>query len=138
MTPKEYLEQLRVLDRRIDMLLERAEQTRARISRVTRVYGSAAGGGGRSDWTDALASLIDEEQTLNAGIDRLADLKAEALRAISTVPEPHLRTALEMRYLNGLTKLQISMRMNCDQRTVGRWIDRGLAAMRMPENPTRI
>lgn len=132
MTAKEYLGRLKLIDRRVEMLTERAERARARLVRVTSLYGSAPGGG-HGDWTDALAGLIDEEDSLAEQLRRLHDERARILRAIEAVPDEQLRLLLQLRYVDLRTQEKTAALMHCDIRTVQRWERRALALIRVPE-----
>lgn len=134
MTPQEYLSQIGLIDRRVEMLLERAERAESRIARVTSLYGSAAGGGGRGDWTDAAVSLIDDKKALAEELQRLRAKKAEILGAIRAVPEERWRTLLEYRYVDMLSQTQTAARLYCDRRTVQRWEEKALACIHPPQD----
>lgn len=132
MTAKEYLGRLKQIDRRVEMLTERAERARARLVRVTSLYGSTPGGG-HGDWTDALAGLIDEEDSLAEQLRLLADERARILRAIEAVPDEQMRTLLQYRYVDLRTQEKTAEIMHCDIRTVQRWEQRAIAQIRVPE-----
>lgn len=132
MTAKEYLGRLKLIDRRVEMLTERAERARARLVRVTSLYGSAPGGS-HGDWTDALACLIDEENELAEELRLLADERARILRAIEDVPDEQLRLLLQLRYVDLLSQTKTAARLYCDRRTVQRWEEKALSFVCPPQ-----
>lgn len=133
MTAKEYLGRIKQIDRRVEMLTERAERARARLVRVTSLYGSAPGGG-HGDWTDALAGLIDEEDSLAEQLRLLTDERSAIMHAIEAVPDEQMRLLLQLRYVDLLSQTQTAARLYCDRRTVQRWEEKALACIHPPQD----
>ena len=48
---------------------------------------------------ETICKIVDLEREINADIDRLVDLKAEARKAINAVSDPVQQLILELRYL---------------------------------------
>lgn len=132
MKPKAYLSQLRTIDHEVDILLERVERDRARLTRITPQYGEHTSGG-KQDWTDAVARLMELEAKLNARIDVLVDTRTEIEAAIAEVPDATERMLLELRYVDGLRWDEIARRMDYDVRQVYRLHGRALLHIRVRE-----
>lgn len=130
---KRFMEQVLYLDRRVEAMLERAERSRARLERVTAVYGPRGGGGSRADWTDIVAAVMEDDRRLNEEIDRLVDVKEEVRRAIREIGDGELMALMEMRYLNGMGWQQIALRMHIDKRTATRLHAKALGLVRVPD-----
>ncbi|MEF9879097.1 MAG: hypothetical protein RR975_06670 [Clostridia bacterium] len=85
MTAKEYLMQVRFIDRLIDSKLEQAAQLKATATKATATLSDMP----RSDSPDLqsmetnIIKMIDLEREINRDVDRLVDLKKEAMCAIS-------------------------------------------------------
>lgn len=119
MTAKAYLSQYRWLDIRIDAKLEQIERLRELAARRTAAYGSSGGGAGKPDRrADVVVRIVDAEKELDADIDRLQTLRADILHTISQLPDPRMRTLLELRYINGMKMSEIAERMNYSVRNV--------------------
>lgn len=130
---RRFLEQVVYLDRRVEAMLDRAERSRARLTRLTAVYGERGGKGARADWTDMLAAVMEDDERLNAEIDRLVDVKERVKREIGLIGDAEMQALLEFRYLNGYTWQQIAMRLHVDRRTVSRLHAKALERIRVPE-----
>ena len=128
---KRFLEQVLYYDRRVEALLERVERSRARLERVTAIYGGSRGGKG--DWTDIVAAVVEDDRRLNEEIDRLVDVKEQVRQAIGKLEQTEMAVVLEFRYLRGLSWVQIADRMHIDRRTALRLHVQALAALEVPE-----
>lgn len=99
MTAKEYLNQAYKLDRKADMILQKADAMRKSL------YGRGQSyeGGGHSDSSDsiakAIAKVVDYERKADEVIDKLIDKRIEIENLIKLVPDPVQREVLERRYL---------------------------------------
>ncbi len=100
MTAKEYLEQARKLDDRIDTKIQYLEYLNCLATKCTSVMSHAPHGGSNQKGLDAtIAKIIDLENEINADIDKLVELKAEITRVVAQVVDPNQRMILEKRYL---------------------------------------
>lgn len=101
MTAKEYLNQARLLDQRINAKLDRVTRLRALTQRVTAAMDGEVVSHTRNvtSLQDQIARLMDEEESLNAAIDRLVDLKAEVSEVLTLINDPDCQLLLELRYL---------------------------------------
>ena len=101
MTAKEYLNQARLLDQRINAKLERVTRLRALTERVTAAMDGEVVSHTRNVMSlqDQIARLMDEEESLNAAIDRLVDLKSEVSEVLTLIHDTDCQLLLELRYL---------------------------------------
>ena len=85
MNAKEYLNQARVLDRRINITLERVSQLRSLTQRITPAYDGEVVSHTRNvtSLQDTIVRLLEAEDLLNSTIDTLVDLKTEISGAVS-------------------------------------------------------
>lgn len=96
---KDYLGQVYHLDRKVDMILKKADAMRQSL------YGrsSNTNSGGQHTGGDtlgkAIAKVVDYERRADEIIDKLIDARIEIERVIKDVPDPVQREVLERRYL---------------------------------------
>lgn len=135
MTTKEWLRQVRTIDRRVDSTIERLERMRARLEagRMSNISGMPRGGA--IDWTVTADMVIDLEKRLNAEIREMCRTKQAALDAIDAVEEANLREVLELYYLDGYTWDQVAQTMGYDRRHVTRLHGIALGKIHPPECP---
>lgn len=133
MTAKEFLRQIRTVDRRIEETAERLQRIRARLEtgRMSNLTGMPRGGG--VDWTETADRVIELERRLQAQISEMCRQKQGAIEAIDRVEEARLREVLELYYLDGYTWEQVAERMTLDKRWVYRLHGRALQQVRVPE-----
>lgn len=133
MTTKQYLRQVRGIDRKIAREEEQLERLRARVEagRMSAVTGMPRGGS--SDWTDTVDHLIVLEQRLNARIREMCQVKGRAIDMIDRVEDGRFRELLDCYYIKGMTWEQVAHEMHLDLRWVYRLHGRALRAVRMPE-----
>ena len=134
---KQFLRQVRNIDRRIEREEEELERLRAKLEagRMSSLTGMPRGG--VSDWTDTVGRLIELEQRVNARIREMCSLKQAAMDAIEAVEEARCREVLELYYLHGLTWEKVAEAMG--YRDV-RWVyvlhGRALKQVRVPPDLT--
>ncbi len=109
MTPKEYLSRYRFLDVAINAKRERCETLRQKAQSA----GGSMGGGIRSSQpydrvSEITNRVVDMERE---EIDRLEAEQMEIKSAINAVPDPQLRTLLELKYIHCLTLEEVAKRM---------------------------
>ena len=127
MNVKSYLNQARMLDKRIDSKLEQVERLRALAERTTTVLSSQPKGTSGTNRTEYCVQKIWElEREINADSDALIDLKRDIQDAIFRMKNDQYRTLLEYRYLCGNTWEQIAEKMRIDLRWVYRMHGRAL------------
>ena len=101
MTAKEYLQQARFLDQRID---SKIAQVASLNDLATKCSATLTGiprnpNRGGSTMADAVCKIVDLQAEINRDIDRLVDLKREIMDVIKAVPNTEYQTILEKRYL---------------------------------------
>lgn len=101
MTVKEYLNQAYRVDERISVKLEQIQRLRELATKATTTLSCAGGGGGGDAHSKEriIAKIVDLEQTINADIEHLIDLKAEIAEVIKQVNNKEYQELLELRYL---------------------------------------
>lgn len=133
MTAKEFLRQIRTVDRRIEETAERLQRIRARLEagRMSNLSGMPRGSG--FDWTETADRVIELERRLQAQISEMCRQKQAAIEAIDRVEEARLREVLELYYLDGYTWEQVAERMELDKRWVYRLHGKALQRITVPE-----
>lgn len=127
MTAKEYLQQYRNLDVRINAKLEQVARLRELATKVSPSQSDGGHGGGVSDRVGNIVSkIVDYENDINAEIDRLMDLKCEIEKLIDSVTETALHDILELRYINLKKWEEIAVTLRIDLRWVYRLHGRAL------------
>ena len=135
MTAKEFLRQVRTIDRRIDETTERLDRLRAKLEagRMSQITGMPRGG--TMDWTETADRIIELERRVNAKVRDMCRMKQAAMDAIDAIEEPKLREVLELYYLDGFTWEQVAESMGLkDVRWAYVLHGRALLQVRIPEN----
>lgn len=133
MTAKQFLQEVRRIDRRIDARQERLDRIRERLQagRMSALTGMPRGG--RSDWAETADRLIDLERRVNATIREMCRWKRLAQEAIDRIDDSRLRDVLEYYYIDGMTWEQVAEAMGyADTRFVFRLHGRALQAFVVP------
>ena len=101
MNSKEFLEQVRYVDRAIDSKLEQVHRLRNEATKATSLVSDMPRGGSPNlqRLEDTIIKIIDLEHEINRDIDRLIDLKKAARVSINAMANPDERLILELRYL---------------------------------------
>jgi transcriptional regulator with XRE-family HTH domain len=124
---KDYLNQARSLDKRIDSKLEQVERLRSLAERTTTVLSWTPKGNSNENRTEYCIQKIWElEKEINADIDDLIDKKREIASVINTVQDDQHRMLLEHRYLCCKTWEDIAKAMSYDLRWIYRMHGRAL------------
>jgi DNA-directed RNA polymerase specialized sigma subunit len=119
MNVKSYLNQARILDKRIDSKLEQVERLHALAERTTTVLSHEPKGTSGTNRTEYCVLKIWElEREVNEDIDRLIDLKREIQDAIGLLTDDKYKLLLEYRYLCGNTWEKIAEKMDIEVRWV--------------------
>lgn len=101
MDAKHYLEQIKMLDAKINQSIEEIEHLKSIVYKVTPSIRPDAGGGHSSDQDkigSAVAKIIDLEAKINADIDRYVDLKRKIMRTLEKITDPFQFQVLHKRY----------------------------------------
>lgn len=100
MTPKEYLNQVYRIDRRINVTLAKIEKMRASLYKIGAGGSSVPAQRQSSDSLGAaVAKVLDYEKNANRLIDELVTKRLEIENAIKGVQDAAQREVLERRYL---------------------------------------
>lgn len=108
MTAKEYLRQLKTLDNVINAKLLEKERIRALATKVTSNLGERVQGGGFGGIENTVIKITELEIQINADIDKLVDLKAEATQIIDSLEDNKYKAILSMYYVSNLTFEQVA------------------------------
>lgn len=120
MTAKEYLNQAKTLDQRINVKLDRVSRLRAMTQKITASLDGEQVSRTRNvtSLEDAIIRLMEEEESLNAAIDRLVDLKREVSGVLKQIDDTDCQLLLELRYLCYRSWEEIAEVMHMHIRTV--------------------
>ena len=101
MNAKEYLSQVMYIDQRINSKLEQVTRLRENVTNCTATLSDMPrpDSPNKQRMEETICKIVDLEREINADIDRLVDLKAEARKAINAVSDPVQQLILELRYL---------------------------------------
>lgn len=114
MTAKEYLNQARFLDMRINSKLQQVASLNDLATRCTATISDMPHNPNRggSRMADAVMRIIELQEEINQDIHRLVELKHEIMKVIKAVPNVEYQTVLEKRYLCFISWEQIAVDMN--------------------------
>ena len=135
MTAKEYLRSIKYLDNSINAKLTELDRLRHNAESLHGIsYDGDKVQGGVSDGMRIVDKIIELNNVINAEIDRLVDLKADAHTKIEKVCNEKFISLLTDTYINGYTFGQIADRMNVTDKTVCRWHGQALQLFRKENN----
>ena len=122
MTTKEYLRQIRTVDKRINNKVEQIERLKSLLERVTPVLtGMPRGGDGRDRQDIIIQQIWDLSAEIEADTDMLINMKRDVYCRIAAIPDDRYRTILEAKYLCYQTWDRIAEDMQYDD---VRWVHR--------------
>lgn len=138
MNAKEYLSQAMHIDQRINSKLEQVTRLRENATNCTAALSDMPrpDSPNRQRMEETVCKIVDLEREINADIDRLVDLKAEARKAINAVTDPDQQLILELRYLCYKPWLEIAETIGYSEPTVYRLHGEALKNIRVPEKFT--
>lgn len=120
MRAKEYLQQVRILDERINCKLAdvaRLQDMATRITPIMREDDGASGGGCSPDrLADTVAKIVDLKAEIDGDVDRLVDKKKEVSALLDKLTDRRYYAVLFRRYILFETFEQIAYEMNCSWR----------------------
>ena len=137
MTAKEYLRSIKYLDSAINAKqaeLDRLKRDMCSIKGVT--YDGDKVQGGITDSMKIVDKIIELNNVINAEIDRLVDLKAEAHNKIEKVCNRKFISLLTDIYINGYTLEQVAEKADKTYMTICRWHGQALNIFRKENNMT--
>ena len=131
MTAKEYLRSIKYLDNSINAKLTELDRLRHNAESIRGVsYDGDKVQGGISDSMKIVDKIIELDNVINAEIDRLVDLKADAHTKIEKVCNEKFISLLTDIYVNGYTLEQVAERMNSSYSTICRYHGQALQLFR--------
>ena len=131
MTAKEYLRSIKYLDNSINAKLAELDSLRHNAESIRGVsYDGDKVQGGVSDSMRIVDKIIELNNVINAEIDRLVDLKAEAHTKIEKVCNEKFISLLTDIYINGYTLEQVAERMGKSYVTICEWHGQALNIFR--------
>ena len=131
MTAKEYLRSIKYLDHAINAKhseLDILKRDMCSIKGVT--YDGDKVQGGITDSMKIVDKIIELNNIINAEIDKLVDLKAEAHQKIEKVCNEKFISLLTDIYINGYTLEGTAEKLEVNYRTVCRWHGQALNIFR--------
>lgn len=137
MTAKEYLRSIKYLDSAINAKqaeLDRLKRDMCSIKGVT--YDGDKVQGGITDSMKIVDKIIELNNLINAEIDKLVDLKAEAHAKIEKVCNEKFISLLTDIYINGYTIEQVAEKADKTYMTICRWHGQALNIFRKENNMT--
>jgi len=131
MTVKQYLRQIRILDKHIDSKLEELCNLRSKVCSVTASYSSQpkSPNSAGDKMASAIARIVDLENEIALEIDQFVDMKREINQRITQLSDPAFGLLLNLRYINQMSWQKISLRMNYDKSWVLRLHQRALTEL---------
>ena len=135
MTAKEYLRSIKYLDHAINAKqaeLDRLKRDMCSIRGIS--YDKDKVQGGITDSMKIVDKIIDLNNVINAEIDKLVDLKAEAHNKIEKVCNEKFISLLTDIYINGYTLEQVAERMDKSYETIRGWHGEALQIFRKENN----
>ena len=112
-TPKRYLEQIQVLEAKIDLKRDQIIEERTRAQSCTTAMSERVQ---TSPCSDSLANIItricDFEKDMANMVNELIDLKQDSISKIDKMNNPDYVRILMLRYFKGYSLMQIANEMN--------------------------
>ena len=131
MTAKEYLRSIKYLDNSINAKLAELDRLKRDMCSIRGVtYDGDKVQGGTIDNMKIVDKIIDLNNVINAEIDKLVDLKAEAHGKIEKVCNEKFISLLTDIYINGYTLEQVAERMGKSYETIRGWHGEALQIFR--------
>ena len=131
MRAKEYLRSIKYLDNSINAKLTELDRLRHNAESIRGVsYDGDRVQGGVSDGMRIVDKIIELNNVINAEIDRLVDLKADAHTKIEKVCNEKFISLLTDIYVNGYTLEQVAERMEKSYETIRGWHGEALQIFR--------
>lgn len=126
MNVKEYLEQAKYLDMRINSKIEQLSTLNDLATKCTVTLSDMPRNPnkGISNMEDTIVKIIDLQEEINRDIDQLVDLKREIMVVIKKISNVEYQTILENRYLSFMSWEQIAVEMKYSIQQIYRLRDR--------------
>ena len=134
MDAKTYLMQIMNIDQLINCKLEQLGRLKALATNTTSTISDMPKShNNNSRLEDTVLKIIELEHSIDAEIDRLVNLKAEASYQISLMQDMRCRLVLEARYINGESWETIAAEMGYSIRNVQNLHGKALQEFPVPE-----
>ena len=130
MTTKQYLNQVRNLDKRVNAKLDELSSLRALTEKVTASYSEKVQASTSDTFTSNVAKIVDLEKEIDAEIDRLIRLKERITKEIDSMPSNTYSALLSSRYLESKTWDEIAEMLHYDERQIFRIHENALKEFR--------
>lgn len=126
MNVKEYLEQAKYLDMRINSKIEQLSTLNDLATKCTVTLSDMPRNPnkGTLNMEDTIVKIIDLQEEINRDIDQLVDLKREIMVVIKKISNVEYQTILENRYLSFMSWEQIAVEMKYSIQQIYRLRDR--------------
>lgn len=100
---KDYLNEYKTANNRINDLLREKEKLMTMLTRTTAAINGMPRGNGEPDkMTKGIDKLVKLEKLIDEEIDKLADKRKEITSSIDAMPNDTYRRVLRLRYIEGL------------------------------------
>ncbi len=109
MNVKSWLNRAKNIDRKISSLIKEKDEEKARVMKITQTYTADVVQGTRDP--HRYDRLVEYEQEIDAWIDELLKTKAEIVREVRRLKDGRYQEILLLRYIEGLTFEEISVRI---------------------------
>ena len=121
MTPKKYLEQIQILETKINLKKDQILEERARAQSCTAVMFERVQ---TSPCEDSIPNIINKicefEKDMDNLIDELIDLKRDIIAKLDRMTNPDHIRILDMKYLKGKNLVEVACELNYSYRQVKR------------------
>ncbi len=137
MTTKEYFEQIKVLNQRIERDIEETDQLRELMTSISspkfggRVKSSQSN---NASFVKSVERVEKMEKQIDSEVDLLVDLKTQVKQVIDAISSEGARKVLTEQYVLGHTWDEIKDKLNISETTVWRWYNTGLEQAVLPED----
>lgn len=135
MTAKEYLQQARHLDDRINSTIEQIRSLNDLATKCTSVITGMPHSPSKSTskMEDVIVKLVDLKEELSLELDTMVDLKKELFSTIKQVENAEHQILLEKRYLCFMTWEKIAVDLNYSMQHIHRLHSLALQEIRVPD-----
>ncbi len=125
---KKYLKQIRILDCKIDYMMEELKSYRILATKITRPIGneSVQSSAEQDKIGTLVAKIADKEKEIDEKIDKMVDLKNEISNMIYCLDDIDQRRVLILRYISFKKYAEIAVHMCVDIRTIFRLEEKAL------------
>lgn len=131
MTSKEYLEQIKNLDRLIQVNQEQLQSVRAQATKITSSLSERVSGSKSDKMSILVCKIVELEDTISEALTRLYELKREAFEKINTLSDNNEKATLIYKYIECLSLYEISKKTHMSEATVKRTIKNALGHLKI-------